>query len=102
MALQGHHETDKTEGTSEIGPKATDKKTATCEACEPTQLPPILTVDELAAFLRLNRKSVYAAISGGEIPGVRRIGGTIRVNRDSVLDWLAGEGRVPSSRSNSR
>jgi len=60
-------------------------------------LPPILTVDELAGFLRLNRKTVYEALSRGEIPGVRRIGGTFRISRDSVLGWMnrqvAGGGR---------
>jgi excisionase family DNA binding protein len=60
-------------------------------------LPPILTVDELAGFLRLNRKTVYEALSRGEIPGVRRIGGTFRISRDSILGWMnrqvAGGGR---------
>lgn len=51
-------------------------------------LPPILTVEELASFLRLNRKTVYEAVSRGEIPGVRRIGGTFRISRDSVLVWM--------------
>jgi excisionase family DNA binding protein len=64
-------------------------------------LPPILTVDELAAYLRINRKTLYAAIRAGEVPGARRIGGTIRLDRDTVLSWLAGEGCAPSSRSSS-
>jgi excisionase family DNA binding protein len=51
-------------------------------------LPPIMTVDELAAFLRLNRKTVYDSVSRGEIPGVRRIGHTFRISRDVVLRWL--------------
>jgi excisionase family DNA binding protein len=63
-------------------------------------LPAVLTVDELAAYLRLNRKSVYAAIREGAIPGARRIGGTIRIDRDTVLTWLSGEGRVSTSRRN--
>jgi excisionase family DNA binding protein len=44
--------------------------------------------------LRVNRKTIYAAFSAGEIPGGRRIGGTIRFSRDAVLRWLA-EGQVP-------
>jgi excisionase family DNA binding protein len=52
-------------------------------------LSPILTVEELAHFLRLNRKTVYEAVSRGEIPGVRRIGHTFRVSRDAVMQWLA-------------
>ena len=46
--------------------------------------PVVLTVDELAALLRCNRKTVYAAINRGEIPGVRRLGGAIRIHRDTA------------------
>jgi len=49
---------------------------------------PILTVDELAALLRVERKTIYAAITRGDIPGVRRVGRSIRISRDAVLDWL--------------
>jgi excisionase family DNA binding protein len=56
-------------------------------------LAPVLTVDEVAALLRVERKTVYAAIQRTEIPGVRRIGSVIRISRDAVLDWLAkGQG----------
>jgi excisionase family DNA binding protein len=62
-------------------------------------LPEVLTVDELAALLRVDRKTVYAQIARGEIPGVRRLGKTIRISRDAVLRWLAeGQGRVSRSR----
>ena len=56
-------------------------------------LPRILTADELAALLRVNRKTVYAAFRAGEIPGGRRVRGAIRFSRDAVLRWLA-EGMV--------
>lgn len=51
-------------------------------------LPDVLTVDELSGLLRVDRKSVYAMIARSEIPGVRRIGRTIRIAREAVLDWL--------------
>jgi excisionase family DNA binding protein len=61
--------------------------------------PAVITVDELAALLRVERKTAYAAIARGEIPGARRIGGVIRISRDAVLGWLAqGQGRVSRSR----
>ena len=60
-------------------------------------LPAVMTVDELAALLRVERKTVYSAIARGEIPGVRRIGRTLRASRDAVLAWLR-EGRVSRSR----
>ena len=30
-----------------------------------TDLPPVLTVDELAAYMRVNRKTVYALVRAG-------------------------------------
>lgn len=62
-------------------------------------LPPVLTVDELALLLRLNRKTAYEALARGEIPGARRIGRSYRISRDTVLDWLRGQVRVSRKRS---
>ncbi len=60
---------------------------------------PVLTVEELAALLRIERKTAYAAIRRGEIPGARRIGGVIRISRERVLAWLSQEqGRADRSR----
>ena len=53
-----------------------------------------MTVDELAAFLRVDRKTAYAAIRAGEIPGVKRLGRVIRVYRPTVLEWALKEGRA--------
>jgi excisionase family DNA binding protein len=62
-------------------------------------LAPVVTIEELSAYLRLNHKTVRDAIARGEIPGVRRIGGAIRIHRDTVLGWLSsGQGRVAGSR----
>lgn len=72
--------------------------------CTPTggersELPAILTVDEVASLLRLNRKTVYEALARGEIPGARRIGRTYRIARSALLGWLSdGQVRVPRSR----
>jgi excisionase family DNA binding protein len=60
--------------------------------------PPLLRVEEVAKLLRINRKSAYAAVESGAIPGVVRIGRSIRVSRDAVLDWLRGQGGVSRSR----
>jgi excisionase family DNA binding protein len=51
-------------------------------------LPSILTVEEVADLMRIDRKTAYAAIACGEVPGVRRIGRCIRVSRDVLLRWL--------------
>lgn len=52
------------------------------------QLPEVLTVDEAAGLLRMTRSSVYGAIRRKELPGVRRIGRSIRLHRDAVLQWF--------------
>lgn len=58
----------------------------------------VLTADEVASLLRVNRKTVYTAFKIGEIPGGRRIGGTIRFSRARLLQWLAdGQERAPRS-----
>jgi excisionase family DNA binding protein len=67
-------------------------------APERLALPEVLTVDELAALLRVERKTVYAAIARGEIPGARRIGARLRISRDAVLRWLADGHAAHASR----
>ena len=81
-----------------LPPVATNRVPAS-EAAERREDPPdVLTADELAELLRLNRKTVYEALARGEIPA-RRIGATYRIHRDAVLRWLAdGQGRAPRSR----
>lgn len=51
----------------------------------------MLTVEELAELLRVNRKTAYAEIQAGKVPGVHRFGRTIRVHRGTVLAWLSGQ-----------
>lgn len=63
-----------------------------------TAAPEVLTVDELAALLRVNRKTAYGALAHGEIPGGRRVGRAWRISRTVVLEWLGRQGRVPRSR----
>lgn len=59
----------------------------------------VLTVDELATLLRVDRKTVYTMIAGRKVPGVRRCGRAIRIHRQTVVDWLAdGQDRVAQSR----
>ena len=57
-----------------------------------TTLPPVLTVDEAARLLRVNRKTLYDAVRAGEVPGVVRLGRSIRIGRDALLRWMEGNG----------
>jgi excisionase family DNA binding protein len=52
-------------------------------------LPPVLTVEESARFMRISRGAAYAAIRANEIPHIR-IGRTIRVPRAALLRLLSG------------
>jgi excisionase family DNA binding protein len=51
--------------------------------------PLVLTVEEVADLLRVNRKTVYQAATRGEIPGVRRIGNRmLRFYGPALAQWL--------------
>lgn len=53
----------------------------------------VLTADEVAKLLRLDRKTVYTAAAKGEIP-CRRIGRKLLFNRSTLMAWLAQQGHV--------
>ncbi|MGH7283565.1 MAG: helix-turn-helix domain-containing protein [Polyangiaceae bacterium] len=81
----------------------TENETEINNAITIEQLPEVLTVNEVARLLRVNRKTVYRAIERGEFPCARRIGNTIRVARDAMLRWLDGQAGVsPLKKSGAR
>jgi excisionase family DNA binding protein len=49
--------------------------------------PAILTADEVAELLRVNRKTVYEAAQRGDIPH-RRLGRRLLFELGTVLAWL--------------
>ncbi len=53
-------------------------------------LPAILTVDEAAKLLRLNRKTLYEVIRLQQPAWAIRFGRTIRVSRDALLRAFRG------------
>jgi excisionase family DNA binding protein len=60
--------------------------------------PDVMTVEELAAHLRVRPKTIYAAIRRKQIPGIVRVGRVIRISRSAVLAWLSGQDREVRSR----
>ncbi len=58
--------------------------------------PRFLTVQETARLLRINRGIAYAMAADGSLPGVVRLGRTIRVDRVRLLEELANarDGRL--------
>ena len=49
-----------------------------------------LTVPEVARLLRINRGRAYAMAADGTLPGVVRLGRTIRVDREALIAGLTG------------
>jgi excisionase family DNA binding protein len=47
----------------------------------------LLTPDDVAAYLRVSKKSVYRLVSSDALPAVR-IGGLLRFNRDAVRRYV--------------
>ena len=59
------------------------------------QLPPLLTVDDVAAYLRTTRHAIYAMVERQQLPRPFRIGRRLLIRRDELLDWL-DQKRAPS------
>jgi excisionase family DNA binding protein len=53
-------------------------------------LPPMLTIEEAAAVLRTTVKAVYSRIDRGQLPGVKRVGRRLLIQRDELLGWMGG------------
>jgi excisionase family DNA binding protein len=53
-----------------------------------SDLPILLTADELAELLRTSREVVYAKAAKGRIPGATRFDRRLLFRRDRVLRWL--------------
>jgi excisionase family DNA binding protein len=47
----------------------------------------IMTVDELAKYLKLDSQTIYRKFRKGELPGVK-IGNAIRFKREIIDSWL--------------
>ncbi len=48
----------------------------------------LLTVAEVAGILRTSPKAIYSMIERGQLPGLRRIGRRVLVDRADLLEWL--------------
>ncbi|MEW6233569.1 MAG: response regulator [Chloroflexota bacterium] len=57
----------------------------------------MLTIKELAAYMKMNQQTVYRLAQKGEIPGVK-IGGSWRFKREIIDQWLTEEARPPQRR----
>src|SRR5438105_815924 len=55
----------------------------------------LMTVSEVAQYLRLNEGTIYRLAREGKVPA-RKVGGTWRFDREKIDAWLAG--RPPGPR----
>ncbi len=53
------------------------------------ELPALLTVDEVAVWLRTTPRAVYAMIGRESLPGVTRVGRRVLLRRDALSRWLS-------------
>lgn len=53
----------------------------------------IFTIHELATYLKLNEKTAYRLVAGGEIPGFK-VGGSWRFRRDEIAKWVEKQGKA--------
>lgn len=52
--------------------------------------PPVMTIDEVAAYLRIPRASVYKLAQKGKIPA-QKVGRHWRFRRETIDQWLSKE-----------
>jgi excisionase family DNA binding protein len=57
------------------------------EALSKTYTKPIMTVEEVAKYLRLSQAKVYRLANAGEIPAMR-IGKSWRFRKDMIDEWF--------------
>ncbi len=59
----------------------------------------ILTLDEVAAYLKAGKKTVYRLAQQGQIPGFK-LGGTWRFRRSELDRWIAAQiAQTPQDRT---
>ena len=47
----------------------------------------ILTIKEVAAYLKVNERTVYKLAASGDIPGFK-VGGSWRFRKDTLEQWI--------------
>ena len=49
---------------------------------------PLLTVDDVAAWLSVSRQAVYKRVARQQLPGARYVGRRLYFHRRTLVDWL--------------
>jgi excisionase family DNA binding protein len=57
----------------------------------------VLTVDELSAYLRVHRSTIYRLLKKGQLPGFK-IGSDWRFNVEAIDEWRLQQGAGQAAR----
>lgn len=57
----------------------------------------ILTLEELAAYLKAGKRTIYRLAAADQIPAFK-VGGTWRFRRSDIDAWIAAQSRSPAER----
>lgn len=60
--------------------------------------PELLRLGEVASLMSISRSQAYQLALDGRLPGVVRIGTSVRIHRRTLLAWLDAQSRGPVSR----
>ncbi|MEW5768251.1 MAG: helix-turn-helix domain-containing protein [bacterium] len=58
--------------------------------------PTIMTVKEVAKYLRMHMTSVYRLAKAGRLPA-HRVGGSWRFKKGEIEEWLKNRGHAPNA-----
>jgi excisionase family DNA binding protein len=61
--------------------------------------PLLLRPSEVARLLAVSRSRTYEMIARGELPGIVRIGRSVRVSRQALVDWIDRQAAEPTGDS---
>lgn len=64
------------------------------------RVPVLITAEEFAELMQISVRTLWRLRSAGQIPEPVRIGGTVRWNRERVLDWISDGCPPATSREN--
>ena len=54
----------------------------------------LLTIQEVADLLKLSDRTVYEMCRTDRLPGISKVGGKWRVDREKLVTWLESGGEV--------
>jgi len=54
-----------------------------------------MSLDELAAYLKVSRSTLYKLVQQGGVPG-QKVGKQWRFHKDAVIDWLRANPQHPN------